>query len=74
MISDPLAEADVREPLPIARHIRAHINLARDPEFLQRFFTLGSFFMAKSANAGSEGRYHCFLPDEGDATFNSNYG
>ncbi|KAG8875485.1 hypothetical protein FRB98_007797 [Tulasnella sp. 332] len=71
MISDPLAEADLQELLPIARHIRAHINLARDPEFLERFFTLGSFFMAKSANAGQEGRYHCFMPDEGDTTLNS---
>ncbi|KAG9029544.1 hypothetical protein FRB95_005218 [Tulasnella sp. JGI-2019a] len=74
MISDPMPDADLRNPLSIAKHIRRHIKLARDPEFLEKFFTLGGFFMAKSANAGKDGRYHCFQLDEGDLTLNSNYG
>lgn len=70
MVSDPIPE-DQRLSAPhVAQVIRSAIVQTRDRTFMERWMTLGSFFMNKMANAD---RYIVYLPNEGDTTINSNY-
>lgn len=75
MYSDPVPQSSVYSVPDLACIIRQSINQAREPDFVEKWMSLGSYLLAKCANAGPEGRWPYFAPDHeaAEATINSNY-
>jgi hypothetical protein len=73
IFTEPIPQQYLQSCPFIAREIRASINNARDPEFIEKWMSFAASFMIQSANAGETGRFQWFFAQEGEWTINSNY-
>lgn len=73
MYSDPLPPSSASSVSALARFIRTTVNQARDHKFLEKWMSWASYLLGKAANAGPEGRFQFFGPEDGEVSINSNY-
>ncbi|KAG9008466.1 hypothetical protein FRB90_008860 [Tulasnella sp. 427] len=74
MYSDPLPPSSAFSLPALTRFIRTTINFARDHKFLEKWMSWASYLLGKSSNAGPDGRFQYFGPEEGEVSINSYYG
>ncbi|KAG8912363.1 hypothetical protein FRC00_004676 [Tulasnella sp. 408] len=70
--SDPLPSS-ASSVSALSRFIRTTVNQTRDHKFVEKWVCWASYLLGKSANAGQEGRFPFYGPEDGEVWINSTY-